>query len=82
MSNKSSQWLVDFVYSAVPASLIGLDQKIEIGPVSGKSNVIYWLNKKDIQPNAKLISAILNEAKKINHVLKDEEIRAIIDKTR
>src|ERR1700691_2000689 len=40
--------LADAVYSGVPASLFGLEQTIEIGPMSGKSNVLHWLETQKI----------------------------------
>ena len=40
---KGEDWLADRVYSGVPASLIGRRQEIEVGPMSGESNVVYWL---------------------------------------
>ena len=36
---KGADWLADRVYSGVPASLVGRKQGIEIGPMSGLSNV-------------------------------------------
>ncbi len=38
---KKDPVLADAVYSGVPASLVGREQGIEIGPMSGKSNVVY-----------------------------------------
>ncbi|MBA0085003.1 MAG: 2-isopropylmalate synthase, partial [Acidobacteria bacterium Pan2503] len=40
--------LADAVYSGVPAHLFGMEQVIEIGPMSGKSNVLYWLARHQI----------------------------------
>src|SRR5881296_2348878 len=40
---KGHDWLANRVYSSVPAEELGLKQKIEISPVSGLSNVKYWL---------------------------------------
>ena len=34
--------LADLIYSGVPANPFGLNQTIEIGRMSGKSNVIYY----------------------------------------
>ncbi|HJV22111.1 MAG TPA: LeuA family protein, partial [Holophagaceae bacterium] len=44
--------LADAVYSGVPAALVNRRQEIEIGPVAGHSNVIYWLesNGHDTSP--------------------------------
>jgi 2-isopropylmalate synthase len=38
---KDDPELADRVYSGVPSHWFGLDQKIEIGPMSGKSNVVF-----------------------------------------
>ena len=45
---KNDTGLADAVYAAVPASLVGREQVIEVGPMSGKSNVVYWLEKRGI----------------------------------
>src|SRR5258705_8978811 len=46
---KGNRHLADIVYSGVPAGLFGLEQVVEIGPMSGKSNVIYWLGKRGFE---------------------------------
>ena len=45
---KQDRRLVDAVYSAVPASLVGREQEIEVGPMSGRSNVVFWLEKRGL----------------------------------
>src|SRR6202041_1460750 len=45
---KNDPALADAVYSGVPARLFGLEQVIEIGPMSGKSNVQHWLARHKI----------------------------------
>src|SRR5437763_11811962 len=40
--------LANTVYSGVPSHYFGMEQIIEIGPMSGKSNVIFWLERKGI----------------------------------
>ena len=45
---KQDHELVDAVYSGVPASLVGREQEIEVGPMSGKSNVVFWLEKRGL----------------------------------
>src|SRR5439155_24951178 len=47
---KGEDWLADRVYSGVPASWVGRRQTIEIGPMSGESNVIHWLEEQGIEP--------------------------------
>ena len=75
---KGDAWLADRVYSGVPAGMFGLEQRIEIGPMSGESNVIYWLEKQGIEPNKALVDRIFDAAKKAEFVLTDEEIQTII----
>ena len=45
-ARKGDTWLADRVYSGVPAGLVGRDQRIEIGHMSGKSNVVWWLESR------------------------------------
>ena len=57
---KGDHQLADLVYSGVPAGLFGLEQVVEIGPMSGKSNVIYWLEKRGIKPSEDRVSRIFD----------------------
>ncbi|OGB91880.1 MAG: 2-isopropylmalate synthase [candidate division NC10 bacterium RIFCSPLOWO2_12_FULL_66_18] len=75
---KGHAWLADRVYSGVPASLVGRDQVIEIGPMSGESNVIYWLTKRGIEPTRELVEKIFRAAKQAHRVFTDEEILELI----
>ncbi|MFC1493098.1 LeuA family protein [candidate division KSB1 bacterium] len=77
---KGHDWLADAVYSGVPAGLFGLKQKIDIGPMSGQSNVIFWLQQHHIEPEQDLVEKIFDYAKHTNKLLKDEEIMTIIDR--
>jgi 2-isopropylmalate synthase len=70
--------LVDAVYSGVPASLIGREQEIEVGPMSGRSNVIFWLEKRGLAATDEIVDRIFARAKASPSVLLDEEIRAEI----
>jgi 2-isopropylmalate synthase len=69
--------LADAVYSGVPAHLVGLEQIVEIGPMSGKSNVVYWLARHGIPETDELVNRIFEAAKTSTRVLTDAEIRAI-----
>jgi 2-isopropylmalate synthase len=69
--------LADVVYSGVPSSLFGLDQIIEIGPLSGKSNVLFWLERHGIPPDDALVNRIFDAAKQSARVLTDAEIQAL-----
>ena len=70
--------LADAVYSGVPAHLVGLEQVVEIGPMSGKSNVTHWLSRNGIELSESLVNRIFDAAKQSTRVLTDSEIRAII----
>jgi 2-isopropylmalate synthase len=69
--------LADIVYSGVPSHLFGLDQIIEIGPMSGKSNVLFWLERHHISANEAVVTRILDAAKQSARVLTDAEIDAL-----
>ena len=74
---KNDEWLANNVYSGVPAYYFGLRQKVEIGPMSGKSNVLFWLSENGIEATEDRISRIYDAAKQSNRLLTDEEIRAL-----
>jgi isopropylmalate/homocitrate/citramalate synthase len=71
---KHDPMLANSVYSGVPAHLFGLEQIIEIGPLSGRSNVIYWLEKRGIPATEELVTRIFNAAKKSTRILTEDEI--------
>jgi len=75
---KGEDWLADRIYSGVPAAMVGRCQKIEIGPMSGASNVDYWLRERDIDPQPETVATLLDAAKSSNHVLTDDEILAVL----
>jgi len=70
--------LADAIYSGVPAHIFGLEQIIEIGPMSGKSNVVYWLGKHGIAVTDDLVDRILSAAKQSPSVLTEDEILALV----
>lgn len=74
---KNDVRLANTVYSGVPSHLFGLDQVIEIGPMSGKSNVIYWLEKRGIASTDDLVERIFSTAKQSDRVLADDEVLAL-----
>jgi len=69
--------LADAVYSGVPAHLVGLEQIVEIGPMSGRSNVVYWLARHGVPETDELVNRIFEAAKQSPRVLTDDEIRAL-----
>jgi 2-isopropylmalate synthase len=70
--------LANMIYSGVPAHLFGLEQIIEIGPMSGRSNIIFWLGKHGIGATDDLVDRILAAAKQSSCVLTEEEILAFV----
>ncbi len=66
--------LMDAVYSAVPASMVGRHQEIDIGPMSGKSNVVFWLERRGITPTDQLVDRVFQRAKASPTVLTEAEI--------
>jgi 2-isopropylmalate synthase len=74
---RGDDWLADRVYSSVPASLIGRRQVIEVGPMSGESNVVCWLTERGIDPDPDLVRAVFQRAKESDRVLEEAEILAI-----
>jgi isopropylmalate/homocitrate/citramalate synthase len=71
---KGSEWLADRVYSGVPAGMFGLQQVIEVGPMCGLSNVIYWLAAHGYPQDEPLAREIFQLAKSTNRVLSDDEL--------
>jgi aerobic-type carbon monoxide dehydrogenase small subunit (CoxS/CutS family) len=76
---KGHDWLADRVYSAVPAGWVGRHQTIEIGPMSGASNVLYWLQMHNLEPDPALAERILTVAKQRKRRLSTKEVFEIID---
>jgi 2-isopropylmalate synthase len=74
---KHDRTLADAVYSGVPAHMFGLEQIVEVGPMSGKSNVIYWLARHGIPETDELVNRIFEAAKQSPRVLTNDELRAL-----
>ncbi|HET7011597.1 MAG TPA: LeuA family protein [Anaerolineales bacterium] len=71
-------WLADRVYCGVPASLVGREQRIEIGPMSGDHNVRYWLTSRGIETPPVFIEKILAAAKRSRSILSEPEILRMV----
>ncbi len=74
---KGEDWLADRIYSGVPASLVGRRQEIEVGPMSGQSNVLFWLRERGCEPPPELVEEIFRRAKASSRVLEEGEILEI-----
>jgi len=71
--------LANVVYSGVPSHVFGLEQIIDVGPMSGKSNVLFWLERHGFPASDDLVERIYRLAKASNHTLTDAEIRECLD---
>lgn len=71
--------LADTVYSGVPAQLFGLEQIIDIGPMSGKSNILFWLERHGLPTNDGVVERIYRRAKASDHTLSEAEIRECVE---
>jgi 2-isopropylmalate synthase len=71
---KGDRELMDSVYSAIPASLVGREQEIDVGPMSGKSNVMFWLEKRGIPASDPVVDRVFARAKSSPTVLTEAEI--------
>jgi 2-isopropylmalate synthase len=71
---KNDLALIDAVYSGVPASLIGREQQIEVGPMSGKSNVVFWLERRGYVATDELVDRIFLKAKASPTVLSEADL--------
>ncbi|MDA0327624.1 MAG: LeuA family protein [Gemmatimonadetes bacterium] len=75
---KGDNWLADRIYSGIPASMVGRRQIIEIGPMSGLSNVKYWLREHGHDPDDDdLCARIFKAAKQADHTLTVGELEAL-----
>lgn len=71
-------WLANRIYSSVPADELGREQKITVGPMSGKANATAWLTRHGRENSDEAIDLILAAAKKSDHVLCEDEILAAL----
>jgi 2-isopropylmalate synthase len=72
-----ADWLADRIYSGIPAGMFGLRQIVEVGPMSGESNVVCWLDEHGIEPKPGLVRRIMEVAKSSNRILQDIELEFI-----
>ena len=74
---KGDRALADSVYSGVPASMVGREQRIEVGPMSGQSNIVFWLEQHGFDATPERTAQIFEAAKASDRMLTDEELRAL-----
>jgi 2-isopropylmalate synthase len=76
---KGDRALMDAVYAAVPASLVGRQQEIEVGPMSGRSNVIFWLESRGLPATDEIVDRIFAAAKSSNRTLTHDQVEKIVE---
>ena len=74
MERNGDAFLADRIYSGVPATMFGRRQEIEIGPMSGESNVAYWLERRGVPASDDAVKRVFAVAKAANRLLSTEEI--------
>jgi len=74
---KGDAWLADRVYSGVPASMVGREQEIEVGPMCGLSNVVFWLEHHGYKADDAIVQAVFKAAKASPRVLTDSEVHDV-----
>ena len=72
------KWVYERVYTGVPAEMIGREHSIEIGPMSGVSNVRYWLQAHGYAAEDVIVDLIFDAAKRSDHVFSDDEVHALV----
>jgi len=77
--HKNDVELANTVYSGVPSHVFGLDQIIDVGPMSGKSNILFWLERHGIAATDGVVDRIYQRAKQSDHTLTDAEILECVD---
>jgi 2-isopropylmalate synthase len=66
--------LANSIYSGVPSHYFGLEQVIDIGPMSGKSNVLFWLERRGLAASEAVVERIYQRAKASDRTLTESEI--------
>jgi len=72
--------LANTVYSGVPSHVFGLEQVIDVGPMSGKSNVLFWLDRRGIPASDDVVESIYRRAKASDHTLSEAEILECVER--
>ena len=72
--------LANTVYSGVPSHVFGLEQVIDVGPMSGKSNVLFWLERRGIPASDDVVERIYRRAKASDHTLSEAEILECVER--
>ncbi|MGO9650303.1 MAG: LeuA family protein [Terriglobales bacterium] len=74
--------LANTVYSGVPSHFFGLEQVIDVGPMSGKSNILFWLERRGIPAAEDVVESIYKRAKASDHTLSEAEILECVEQAK
>ena len=75
---KGADWLADRIYSGVPASWVGRAQEIEIGHMSGGSNVLHYLRSRGLPTDQAVVDAVMALAKRSERLLSEQDVREVV----
>jgi len=76
---KGDTELADSVYSGVPAHMVGLEQRIAVGPMAGRSNAAFVLERMGIDPTDEAVAKVLKAGKSSKRLLTSDEVRAAVE---
>ena len=74
---RGDSYLANRVYSGVPADQFGLAQRISVGPMSGKSNVVWWLQEHGFEATDERVDRLFAAAKQSDRTLDDATLREL-----
>ncbi len=76
---RGDDYLANRVYSGVPADQFGLEQRISVGPMSGKSNVVWWLERHGYEVTEERVERLFEAAKTSNRAVPDETLKDLAE---
>ncbi len=76
---KGDHWLADRVYSGVPANDFGMEQRIRIGHMSGRSNIVHWLEQNGYETSDELVAHMFEVAKSKRRLMEDKDVAAEVE---
>ena len=76
---KGDRALMDAVYAAVPASLVGREQEIEVGPMSGTIERHLLAGEPRLPATDEIVDRVFAAAKASNRTLTLEQVQKILD---
>lgn len=72
--------LAERVYSAIPASLLGVTPRIDVGPSSGLANILHWLEMHGHEPHPAVVKSLKRGIAEAVRTLSDEELTTLVER--